>query len=570
MVMGIPIRVLIVEDSEDDAQLLVRELRRGGYDPTHERVDTPQAMNAALDGGTWDIVFSDYTMPHFSGTAALALLRERGLDLPFIFLSGTIGEDTAVAAMKAGAHDYIMKGSLKRLVPAVDRELREAEVRLERRQADEMIRYLAYHDGLTNLPNRTLLLDRLQQAILAGQREKKSVAFLLMDLDRFKEINDTLGHHRGDLLLQQVGKRIRDMLRESDTIARLGGDEFAMLFPGTSMKGALLAAQKILESLESPFVIEGITINMEASIGAATFPEHGANADTLMQRADVAMYMAKQTGSGYAVYDPRFDLHSPRRLALMGELRSAIQDGQLFLYYQPKIDLRTRRMMGVEALVRWQHPEHGFIPPDQFIAPAERTGLIKPLTFFVLNAALQQWKNWHQAGWEIPIAVNLSARNLQDPQLQDQITEMLETYDVVSGFLGLEITESVIMADPTHAMETLKYFSQLGISRSIDDFGTGYSSLGYLKKLPVDEIKIDRSFVMDMAVDEDDAVIVRSTIDLAHNLGLSVVAEGVENQETWDRLAALGCDAAQGYHISRPMPSEELTRWLGESPYGSK
>ncbi len=567
--MGLPLRVLIAEDSEDDTALLVGELRRGGYDPVFERVDTPAGMGAALAERTWDIVISDYSMPGFDGLAALGLLQKSGLDLPFIMVSGSIGEDLAVEAMKAGAHDYIMKGNMKRLVPAIKRELHEAEVRRERRQAEETIRHLAYYDLLTDLPNRVSLHDRLQQAILDGQREGHPVAFLLLDLDRFKEINDTLGHHRGDFLLQEVGTRLRGAIWEPDIVARLGGDEFAVLLLRLAAAEHInVVVRKIIKALEAPFVIEGLPIAVEASIGSALYPDHGANADSLIQRADIAMYAAKQTGSGYAIYAPKLDQHSPRKLALMGELRRAIENDQLCLYYQPKVSLKTGRVIGVEALARWQHPEHGFIPPDQFIAPAERTGLIRPLTLWVFHTAQSQCMAWHQAGTALGMAINLSARNLHDPQLPDQLAELIKRCGPSPIMLELEITESTIMADPARAMDILTRLRAMGIRFAIDDFGTGYSSLSYLKKLPVDTIKIDRSFVMHMVTHQDDAVIVRSTVEMAHHLGLKVVAEGVENRETWDRLVELGCDAAQGYYMCRPIPADELTRWLSESPFG--
>ena len=565
-----PLRILIIEDSANDAELIVKELQRGGYEITFQRADTSAAMTQALVDQGWDIIICDYRMPKFSAPDAMALLRKSGLDLPFIIVSGSVGEDLAIAAMKDGAHDYIMKNNLARLIPAVERELREARVRRERDQAEEMIRFLAYHDPLTALPNRTLLQDRLQRAILDAQRENRPLAFLLMDLDRFKEINDTLGHHRGDQLLQQVGPRVQNLLRGSDTVARFGGDEFAVLLPHTGEEGAMETAQKILKALAPPFTIDNLPIHVEASIGIALYPEHGAGSENLIQRADVAMYAAKRTGSGCLFYAPEQDQHSPRRLALMGELRQAIERNQLFLHYQPKISLITARIVGVEALVRWQHPEYGCVPPDQFIGPAEQTGLIHPLTQWVLDTALRQCRAWREEGLDIRVAINLSVRNLQDPQLPAQVAERLQTYGLSSDRLDLEITESAIMADPARALQVLTGLEQLGVGLSIDDFGTGYSSLGYLKKLPVDTIKVDKSFVMDMVSDESDTAIVKCAIAFGHNLGLKVVAEGVENRETWNRLAALGCDSAQGYYMSRPISPAELPRWLSTSPWGGK
>ena len=311
-----------------------------------------------------------------------------------------------------------------------------------------------------------------------------------------------------------------------------------------------------------------MTVTVGAGIGIAVYPDHGDDADLLMQRADVAMYVAKEAGNEYFVYASDRDHYHPDRLALMGALRRAIDDNQLFLLYQPQVCVKTGRVVGVEALVRWRHPERGVIPPDQFILLAEHAGLIKPLTLWVLTTALRQCRGWHDLGIAISVAVNLSARSLQDAGLPDQIASILHHAGAAPGSLELEITESVIMADPARALEILTRLDAMGVRLSIDDFGTGYSSLSYLKKLPVESIKIDKSFVISMVADQDDAVIVRSTIELAHTLGLKVVAEGVEQRETWDRLAALGCDFAQGYYLSRPQPADDLTPRLTESPWG--
>jgi diguanylate cyclase (GGDEF)-like protein len=435
------------------------------------------------------------------------------------------------------------------------------------RQTDAMA-HQATHDLLTQLPNRTLLREHLEQAVRVAQRGQTAVALLLLDINRFKEINDTLGHRNGDLLLRQVGPRLQRVLRKSDLIAHLGGDEFAVLIPDTDGRGASLVAQKILDVLEESFVLEDVTVTVGAGIGIAVYPGHGDDADLLMQRADVAMYVAKDAGNEYFVYASDRDHYHPDRLALMGALRRAIDDNQLFLLYQPQVCVKTGRVVGVEALVRWRHPERGVIPPDQFILLAEHAGLIKPLTLWVLTAALRQYREWQDLGIAISVAVNLSARSLQDAGLPDQIASILHHAGAAPGSLELEITESVIMADPARALEILTRLNAMGVRLSIDDFGTGYSSLSYLKKLPVESIKIDKSFVISMVVDPDDAVIVRSTIELAHTLGLKVVAEGVEQRETWDRLAALGCDFAQGYYLSRPQPADDLTPRLTESPWG--
>jgi diguanylate cyclase (GGDEF)-like protein len=567
--MKTPLRLLLIEDSMDDALLLVRELEMGGYDVACERVDTYDGMAAALERERWDVVIADYTMPKFSGLAALELLRSRSGDSPFIFVSGTIGEDAAVAAMKSGADDYIMKGNLKRLVPAIQRELRDAQNRRDRRSAEERLQYLAYSDPLTELPNRALLQDRLQQAIVASHRDGEPLSLLMMDLDRFKEVNDTLGHHTGDQLLQQVGQRMKSVLREADTAARFSGDEFAILLPATNIAGATTAARKILAAIERPFAIGGLELDVRASIGIALANGPGTTSNDILRQADVAMFLAKDANSGLAVYMPEFDRNSPQRLALVSDLRQAIERRQLALHYQPKVDLKTGRVIGTEALIRWHHPVHGMILPNRFIGLAEQIGFIKPMTLFVLEEALGQCREWRKAGLNVTVAVNLSAGSLHDTRLADELADVIQRCGVDPGWLELEITESVVMSNPTRAMEILTRLHRMGLQLTIDDFGIGHSSLSYLKRLPVRGMKIDQSFVMEMARHDD--VIVRSTIDLAHNLGLEVVAEGVESLETWNRLVVLGCDAAQGNYVSGPLEPAKVAPWIGqwESPWQS-
>jgi len=562
------LRALVVEDSEDDTLLLVRELRHAGYSVDHQRIQTRETMINMLQHRLWDIVFADFTMPNFSAFEALQVLHESGLDLPFIIVSGTIGEDRAVTAMKAGAHDYILKGNLKRLIPAVQRELREARIREERRLAEEKIRHLAFYDPLTGLPNRILFRNQSEQAIKTGVEKNHPVALLLMDLQRFKDVNDTLGHHRGDELLRQVGARLRQAMFENDMVSRLGGDEFGILLPKMAAARDLAAViRKIQNALETPFVIEGVPIAVESSVGAVIAPDHGTDADLLLQHADVAMYQAKQTGTGFMLYDPARDPHSPRRLALMAELRQAIEHEQLLLYYQPKIELASGKMIGAEALVRWQHPKHGLVPPDQFISSAENTGLIKPLTSWVLATGLRQYTACLSHGSALRLAVNLSVRSLHDLRFPNLISDLLHSTGIPPERLILEVTESAIMVDLQRSVETLTVLNHMGVMISIDDFGTGFSSLNYIKKLPVHEIKIDKSFVIDMMTDENDFTIVRSIIDLGHNLGLKVVAEGVENRAIMDSLTDLGCDHCQGYYISRPLPYEQFKAWLEKPPH---
>jgi diguanylate cyclase (GGDEF)-like protein/PAS domain S-box-containing protein len=435
----------------------------------------------------------------------------------------------------------------------------------QHRHAEETIRRLAYHDPLTDLPNRALLLDRLARAMDDEHQPAQPVALVMMDLDHFKDINNTLGHHHGDVLLQQLATRLAGLVRQSDLVARLGGDEFAIVLPDTHLEGALRVGEKIRAALVSPFDVEALSMTVEATIGIALFPEHATSPDTLLQRANVAMYAAKESRSGLAVYASEHDHYNPWRLALMGELRFAIEHEELALFFQPKIHMATRRVIGVEALVRWNHPHRGMIPPDEFIPLAEQTGLIRPLTRWVLSAARSQEARLRQAGYRLTVAVNVSPRTLQDAALAEFIATLLHPGQ--PSWLELEITESAIMADPARSLDVLSQLHEMKIPLAIDDFGTGYSSLAYLKKLPIGTIKIDKAFVKNLATDDNDAAIVRSTIEMGHHLGLVVVAEGVETAGAWDHLARLGCDSAQGYYICRPMPDQDLDRWLGSAPW---
>ena len=434
-----------------------------------------------------------------------------------------------------------------------------------RRQAEQN-EHQALHDALTGLANRSLFRRRLEAAIDEQERAGGWAAVMIIDLDRFKEVNDTLGHHNGDILLCEIAARLIETLGSTATIARLGGDEFAILLPSMGdRERAVRSAQVVLESIERPFAVRDLQLHVGASIGIALCPEHGTDADTLIQRADVAMYLAKEGHTGYEVYAPERDQYSPGRLALAGELRRAIEGQELVLFYQPKASLATGRIIGAEALVRWQHPRRGFIPPDEFVPIAEHTGLIQPMTLYLLEAAIRQCGDWRASGFDVTVAVNLSVRSLLQPTLADDIARMLLTHGVPASALELEITESTIIADPAATEAVLNRLASLGIDIAIDDFGTGYSSLAYLKRLPVDELKIDKSFVLGMASDENDAVIVRSIVELGRNLGLRVVAEGVETRQLWDQLRALGCDVAQGFYLGRPMTAEQLTKHLAES-----
>jgi diguanylate cyclase (GGDEF)-like protein len=424
---------------------------------------------------------------------------------------------------------------------------------------------LASHDALTGLPNRKVLRQKVEQSLRASAESGRHTALLLLDLDRFKEVNDTLGHHYGDLLLQQIEPRLRDLLRDVDTVARLGGDEFVVLL--TDMEHVSLAssiAKRIGTALTATFELDSVFVDVEVSIGVAVSPQHGIDYDQLLQHADIAMYRAKTSSTGFEVYAADIDVVNPEKLALLGQLRAAIKDPtQLLLHYQPKAHLVTGEVLSVEALVRWQHPTEGLLPPGDFIPLAERTGLIHPLTAQVLSLALAQIRSWRESGLDLKVAVNISTRCL-DSNLPGLVSRLLREHQVPAAALELEITESAIMAEPDRAGAVLRKLQSLGVGLSIDDFGTGYSSMAYLKKLPVHELKIDQSFITHMTPGSTDAAIVRSCIELARNLGMTVVAEGVETAEVWNQLTELGCDLAQGYYLAKAMPPAQLHAWLTE------
>lgn len=432
------------------------------------------------------------------------------------------------------------------------------------RQALEM-EHQAFHDVLTSLPNRALFLDRLSQAIAHSTRTTIPFAIVLLDLDRFKEVNDTLGHNVGDQLLQDVSDRLGKAVRDADTVARLGGDEFVIILEHIDLERVPDLAEKLLKVLERPFKLADQVVDVSASFGIAFFPDHGNDSVTLLQKADVAMYAAKRSHQGYAIYSGEQEQSTRSNLTFKSELLLAIERDELVLHFQPKIDIRTNKLVSVEALVRWQHPERGLLSPDMFIPLAEQTGLINQLTFWVLKKALLQCAEINKAGGNISVAVNLSARSLNDIRLPGEVARMLGEAGIDHCLLILEITESAVMSDTGEVLDVLQILDKMGVSLALDDFGTGYSSLAYLTALPVDEIKIDKSFVLEMGRDPQAAVIVRSTIEMGHNLGKKIVAEGVETLEMWNQLSVWGCDTAQGFYMSKPLPADKLMLWISES-----
>jgi len=429
-----------------------------------------------------------------------------------------------------------------------------------RREAAERS-YEASHDALTGLPNRAMFMKQVEDAI--GHGATGISAVMLMDLDRFKEVNDTLGHNLGDTVLQQVSERLIKVVSVRGAVARLGGDEFAVLLPDIAALGEAEAiSSRIIDSLAEPILVDELSLEVGASIGIALSPEHGTDAATLLQRSDVAMYAAKGAKTGSEVYSFERDDYSPRRLALAADLRRAIENGDITLHYQPKARLADGAVIGTEALARWQHPTYGFVPPDEFIPLAEHTGLISSLTIHVLRGALRQCAIWRRTGYDLGVAVNLAARSLLDTDLPELVSTMLDDYQLPPTRLTLELTETSVMADPERSIVALERLAAIGIKISVDDFGAGYSSLAYLQRLPVQEVKIDKSFVLGMSADPNDAIIVESIVELGHNLHLSVTAEGVEDELSWNRLRAMTCDVAQGYYLSKPVPPAELTAWL--------
>jgi len=687
-----PLRILLIEDSLEDTELTVRELKRGGLEFDWRRVDTELALARACSEFEPTMVLSDYAMPGFDGLSALRLVRELRPEVPFIFVSGTIGEETAIQSLRSGANDYILKSNLSRLPTAVKRALRDAAEGAQRLETEEALRlrdraveasvnpvlivsatdpampivyvnhafeqvtgysrdemlgqncrllqgddrnqpelekirraiaeqkdgrallrnyrkdgslfwnmlyvtpvrdprsnqvthfvgvqhditeikryqeeleHQANHDALTGLANRNLLRDRLEQGLRVAHRYGRACTVAFIDLDNFKLINDSLGHDIGDQVLKIVGERLAACIREGDTVARLGGDEFVLLVTEHGRdSGRLRVAQRVIVAISQPFAIEQREFKVTCSIGIASFPQDGTDADTLLRNADTAMYRAKDLGRNtFQLYSSEMNANLDERLTLETDLWNALERNEFALYYQPKVDLSTRQIVGLEALLRWHHPTKGTILPERFIPIAEESSLIVEIGNWAIREACSQNRDWQNAGCrEMPIAVNVSGRQLHNG-LAAVVRAALVSADLSPDCLEIELTESAVMSNTEAAIEALSLLREMGVRISLDDFGTGYSSLSYLKRLPVTGLKIDQSFVRDLASDPDDAAIVRAIIVVAQELTLDVTAEGVETAEQVEFLENHGCGRAQGYYFARPLPADEMRSKLGD------
>ncbi len=561
------LRVLIVEDSEDDAELLALELERGGYQIIHQRVDTEGSMQAALNNSqVWDLILADYSMPKFSAIAALNLLKAQNIDLPFIIVSGKIGEDTAVSAMKAGAHDYIVKGKLARLIPAVERELKEAVLRQEYRHAQQRLRYLAFYDSLTGLPNRTLFLEHLGREIARSQEcsyDQGLVAVLLLSIDRFKSIKHSLGYVLSKQLLVAVARRLENLVgKQRNIVSRIDGDEFAILLTDVAQsEDAIERAEAIYRQLIVPFQLQGSAVFSTVSIGIALNNFPCDRPEKMLQSADTALQYSKiNFVKSTVLFDESMQVNAVEKLQLESDLQQAIDHERLYLNYQPIVSLTTGRVSCVEALVRWKHSSLGAIPPDKFIPLSEETGQIVALGQWVLTEACQQLVKWQKqfaANFPLGMSINLSRIQISHPELLPQIDRLLDSLNLDGQNLKLEITESSLMENVSAVTKVLERLKERNIKLCIDDFGTGYSSLSYLRYLPVDTVKIDRSFI-EPEINNTNYDIVKAIVNLAHSLGLDVIAEGIETKTQLEMLRCLGCEYGQGYFFAYPMNSSEV------------
>ncbi len=563
-----PISMLVVDDSEDDAFLLYSELASRGAKVGYTRVDNARDMSDALDRSEWDLIICDHSMPGFDALTALEILKQSGRDIPFIIYSGHISDQTAYSAMRDGVNDYIQKGNFARLIPVIERELKGAAARSAVRQADSRIMELANFDKLSSLPNHNYFCARVTERIAECESLGKGPCgtLIYLDLDRFLRINSSFGYEAGNHILSQVAGRLKACVAESGAIlARFGGDEFGIYYPGLAEREAVENFVAWLkQAFEAPYMHGSIELYLTSSIGIAMVPEDGRQVYDLLMNAETAMANAKRLGgNGHRFYVREMNATSAERIAMESELRHAIERNELFLQFQPCIDAATLGTIGVEALVRWRHPERGLIPPDRFIPIADESGLIVEIGEWVLRQSCRQARAWHDRGHtDLSISVNVSAVQFAQPRLIEAVSRALADSGLRPQALTLEITESVIMHDAESAVGMLRALKHMGVKISIDDFGTGYSSLSYLRRFPIDVLKIDKSFVRSLGVNDEDTAIVRAIMALAKSLRLMTIAEGVETEKQVELLQREQCDRFQGFHFSRPVDNDVLTEKL--------
>jgi len=574
------VKILLIDDDDDDYIMtrdLLSEIEGTRYEL--QRAMTYDKGLELIDQKSHDVYLVDYRLGERTG---LELLREainNGCRAPIIMLTGQGDKEVDVQAMKAGSSDYLVKGQIN--APLLDRSIRYA---IERKRSEEDIYRMAYYDILTGLPNRFLFNDRLKQAIALAERYNRLVAVLFLDLDNFKRVNDTFGHHMGDKLLKKVAEHINLCMRKGDslsrqstddsvdTVARLGGDEFTIILSEIHhLEDAAKVAQRIFNALSLQFTLDTYELFISASIGIAIYPHDGKDVSSLLKNADAAMYHAKSEGkNNYQYYRQSMNASALERLTLENNLRKALERNEFVLHYQPQVDIRTGEIVGLEALTRWQQADGRIVPPGEFIPIAEETGLILPLSDWILHTACKQCKEWHAAGFpDIAVSVNISGQQFQQKNFAKTVNRVLEDTGIKPGDLFLEITESTIMHNTDMVFTTLYELSRLGLRLIIDDFGTGYSSLSYLKRFPIHAIKIDRSFVKEINTSPDDAAISKAIISMAHSLKLKVVAEGVETKHQLAFLREQACDEIQGFLFSRPLPFEEVLKLLSREKKGS-
>ncbi|MGH8666155.1 MAG: EAL domain-containing protein [Burkholderiales bacterium] len=557
-------RVLLVEDSEDEALLLTHELKQAAGEVCCKRVDTPEALRAALSEEDWDLVISDHAMPRFSSDEAFELVRHCGKDIPFIIYSGTINETAALTAMANGVHDFIEKGNLRRLLPVIQREMKTVAQARARVRAENRLHRVTHYDQLTGLPNRQLFSEQAAR-LLAESAAGGGATLLFLDVDRFMRINNTFGYAVGDLLVRHVAGRLQSAVSQRGIVTRMGRDDFALLDCSAGSEAEAQAlVERVIEAFTQPFKLDGREFFLTLSIGVCRFPRDGEDIASLLVNAENAMFLAKRNGRNnfqFYVHDP--NNASAERLELETALRHAVKRRELVLHYQPSIDLASGGITAVEALVRWDHPLRGMIAPDKFIPLADETGLIGEIGHWVLLEACAQTRRWHDAGLSgLKVSVNVSAVQFRQCDLVQIVAAALAQTGLPPWCLDLEITETVLMHDADATIATLLALKAMGVCISVDDFGTGYSSLAYLRRFPIDTLKIDKSFMRDCTRDGHNAAIVRTVISLAKNLDLESIAEGVETEEQVQFLRAEGCDRLQGYYFSKPLPPLALVDFV--------